>query len=98
MTLTLGWFSTGRGPGSRGLLDFVHKSIRHGDALADIAFVFSNREHGESEETDLFFDLIRKCDIPLINLSYKRFVQGFTGPKSAIRLEFDRKVMSLLEG
>ena len=48
----LGWFSTGRGEGSRGLLKTVQDTIVSGDLEAQIEFVFCSREYGETEATD----------------------------------------------
>ena len=45
----LGWFSTGRGEGSRNLLRAVWDSIAKGEIKAEISFVFSNREYGQAE-------------------------------------------------
>ena len=69
----LGWFSTGRGRGSRGLLKAVRDSIRSGELEAEIAFVFCSREPGESEATDLFLKTVEDYQIPLICFSYQRF-------------------------
>jgi phosphoribosylglycinamide formyltransferase-1 len=99
MTLSLGWFSTGRGPGSRGLLDFVHQRIVKGDLDASIDFVFSNREEGEAEGSDLFFDLVRRHGLRLLTLSYRRLRREMKGlPPAEIRLRYDRHVMELLSG
>ena len=65
----LGWFSTGRDKAARDLLQVVNSSIKQGEIEAEIAFVFSNREPGESEESDLFFKLVEDYHIPLICLS-----------------------------
>ena len=44
--LRIGWFATGRGEGSQGLLRFVADAIGAGRLDAKIEFVFSNREPG----------------------------------------------------
>ena len=54
----LGWFSTGRDKAARDLLEAVQNSIRRGEIKAEIVFVFSSREPGESEESNLFFRLV----------------------------------------
>ena len=41
--IDIGWFSTGRGEGSLGLLRFVQERISRGLLDARIGFVFSNR-------------------------------------------------------
>ena len=55
--LELGWFSTGRGEGSRNLLRLVQEQIAGGSLPARIQFVFCNREQGEGEGSDGFMDL-----------------------------------------
>lgn len=103
--LDLGWFSTGRDEAARLLLQTVYQHIQKGDIPARISFVFSNREPGESEQSDLFFNLVKSYGIPLICLSSTRF-QAKLGdklkgndPETGLplwRLEYDREVMRLL--
>jgi hypothetical protein len=52
----------------------VWDKIRGGGTNGKISFVLSNREPGESKETDLFFDLVRSYNIPLICLSHRKLV------------------------
>ena len=97
----LGWFSTGRDKAARDLLETVHTSINRGEIEAEIAFVFSSREPGESAESDLFIKLVKNYHIPLICFSYQRFKtskvsssQLITTPQ--LRLDYDREVMNRL--
>jgi len=93
----IGWFSTGRGEGSRALLQTIQGSIRKGEISAKIDFVFCNRERGQTKETDLFLDLVASYDIPLVCLSSKRFKSQLgIAPPEDWRLQFDRQVMKLL--
>jgi folate-dependent phosphoribosylglycinamide formyltransferase PurN len=69
----IGWFSSGRGAGSRALLSTAMDNISSGNIKASISFVFCNREPGQAEETDRFHDLVRSYDIPLIYYSSKQF-------------------------
>ncbi|MFC1939012.1 phosphoribosylglycinamide formyltransferase [Chloroflexota bacterium] len=101
----LGWFATSRGKTSKKLLESVRDSINHGEIEAEIAFVFSNREAGEGENSDRFFELVRSYSIPLVCLSSKRFKaeQGarFSGEQDNLprwRREYDHAVMNLLAG
>ncbi len=96
--LKLGWFSTGRGEGSLGLLRTVQAAIESGELPAGMEFVFSNREPGEAEGSDRFFRQVQECRTPLVTLSSQRFrrEQG-GGPFARHRVEFDREVMRLLE-
>ncbi len=101
----LGWFSTGRGKGSRGLLRAVQDSITSGKTEAEIAFVFCSRERGETEATDTFLKMVEDYRIPLITFSYQKYRSGKgltgTGRGSALpawRLDYDREVMARLQG
>jgi phosphoribosylglycinamide formyltransferase-1 len=101
----LGWFATSRGKTSKKLLEAVWDSINRGETEAEIAFVFSNREVGEGENSDRFFELVRSYNIPLVCLSSKGFKaeQGarFSGKQDSLplwRREYDRAVMNLLAG
>ncbi len=101
----VGWFSTGRGPGSRQLLETVQKSIENGEIKARLAFVFCSREPGESPQTDLFLDQVKSYGIPLVCYSYTKFrdqhgaeaVSQFD-ELPAWRLLYDREVMKRLQG
>jgi phosphoribosylglycinamide formyltransferase 1 len=101
--LTIGWFSTGRDEAARQLLHVVYQKIREGDIRGEIAFTFSNREPGEDKESDLFFDLVRRYNIPLICFSSQKF-KDLSGVTTVIdneklrrwRLEYDRHVMKRL--
>ena len=96
--LTLGWFSTGRGEGSLGLLRMTQEAIARGELQARINFVFSNREPGEAEGSDLFFQQVHNYGIPLITCSSSRFRrERGGGPIARHRLEYDREVMKRLE-
>jgi phosphoribosylglycinamide formyltransferase-1 len=99
----LGWFSTGRDKAARDLLQVVQDSINQGEIEAEMAFVFSNREPGESEESDLFLKLVEEYHIPVITVSYQRFkarqttsVIGQAGSLPLWRLDYDREVMNRL--
>ncbi len=96
--LSIGWFSTGRGQGSRGLLSFVQKRLIETGADARIDFVFSNREPGEAEGSDEFFELVDSYGIPLVTHSSSVFRKAVGGPFSAHREEFDQQVMEKLAG
>jgi len=100
----LGWFSTGRGKGSQGLLKTVQDSIIAGDIEAEIAFVFCSREPGESEATDRFLKMVEDYHIPLICFSYQKFKakqRNTISEKSdnlpLWRLDYDREVMNRLQ-
>ena len=94
--LKLGWFSTGRGEGSRGFLKLVQGSIASGELDARIEFVFSNREPGEAEGSDLFFEQIESYGLPLVTLSSQRYRREHGGgPMSRHRGPFHDEVIQL---
>lgn len=102
--LTIGWFSTGRDEAARQLLQVIHDKIQSGEIDGKIAFVFSNREPGESPESDKFFELVNSYGIPLIYSSFKRFAtqqkleeRTKDGALPRWRLEYDREIMNKLE-
>ncbi len=91
----LGWFSTGRDKAARDLLTVVQRSIALGEIEAEIAFVFCNREPGESPESDLFLKLVESYGTPVICFSSRRF-KANRGARW--RLDYDREVMNQLRG
>ena len=76
-TFKIGWFSSGRGEGSRELLRTAWHSIVEGEIGAEITFAFSNREPGQAEGSDAFFELVRSYNIPLICISSRKFRDKF---------------------
>ena len=96
--LTVGWFSTGRGEGSLGLLRFVQDRFSRGEIDARIQFVFSNRELGEAEGSDRFFKQVSDYGLPLFNFSSQKFRKSMGGRFADHRLEYDREVMARLNG
>ena len=99
MTLRLGWFTTARGPGSRAMYEAVAGAIASGEFDAEIACVFCNREPGEDQVTDGFFDLVRTNAHPLVTRSSVRYRHSVDGPLSrpreplpAWRCDYDRLV------
>ena len=99
MTLRLGWFSSARGQGSRRMFEAVQQAIAAGEFDAAIAVVFSNRDRGEAETTDSFFDLVEGAGIPLVtrsSVAYRRDVGGERSrpgePLPRWRIEYDRLV------
>ena len=99
MTLRLGWFTTARGPGSRAMYEAVAGAIAVGELGAEFAFVFCNRERGENETTDGFFDLVEANGHPLVaqsSVGYRRSAGGERSrpgePLPPWRIEYDRRV------
>ncbi|MFQ5873278.1 MAG: phosphoribosylglycinamide formyltransferase [Dehalococcoidia bacterium] len=96
--LKLGWFSTGRGEGSRNLLTTVDNAISRGQIEAEIQFVFSNREPGEAEGSDRYIQLVRDLGLDLICYSSREFRKGWEGDVGQRRIAYDREVMRRLAG
>ncbi|MDA1257422.1 MAG: formyltransferase family protein [Chloroflexi bacterium] len=95
--LSLGWFSTGRGEGSRGLLAATLDAIDSGRLNARIEFVFVNRDRGQHAGTDSYMDLVEAHDIPLVTLSSQRFrTEHGRRPWAELRGQFDEAVLELL--
>lgn len=96
--LKLGWFSTGRGAGSRGLLVAALDAIDSGALNGQIEFVFVNRERGQHKGTDRYMDLVEQRGIPLVALSSQRFrTENGRAPWSDLREKFDEAVLEMLE-
>jgi len=100
----IGWFSTGRDKAARYLLETIINSIILGEIKAEIAFVFSSREPGESQESDLFIKLVESYQLPLVCFSYQNFKAGQAaavteqaGAMPTWRLDYDREVMERLQ-
>lgn len=97
--LRLGWFTTGRGPGSRRLFELVRSEIEAGRLDAKIEFVFCNREYGETDATDGFLRMVRDTGTHLVTLSSQRFRREHGGgPFSKHRIPFHRAVRGLISG
>ncbi len=96
--LRLGWFSTGNGEGSYGLLKATLDAIDSGELNASIEFVFCNREKGQAVGSDRFIDFTESRGIPTITLSSRRFRREHDNRRWAeLREEFDRAVLELIE-
>ena len=98
--LSIGWFSTGRGEGSRGLLRFVQDRINWGLLDARIEFVFSNRDPGQAQGTDEFFRLVDSYGMPLVTRSSARYRRSRSASGlswAELRPEYDRLVLEDLQ-
>lgn len=94
--LNIGWFSTGRGEGSRGLLRFIQDRIDRGLLDARIQFVFSNRDRGQAPGSDQFFQLVDSFNLRLVTRSSARYRRSHNSPGISwadLRPAYDRLVM-----
>ena len=95
----IGWFSSGRGAGSRALLTTAMDNIKSGNIKAEVSFVFCNREPGQTEETDKFHELVKSYGIPLVYYSSQQYEPELR--KRDIeqwRDAYDLKVIEALKG
>jgi phosphoribosylglycinamide formyltransferase-1 len=101
--LKLGWFSTGRGPGSRNLLRTVMDKKKQDLLNVEISFVFCNWDNTEEpnpkkEQRKLFFEMVEGYGIPLITLSWKKFRPDIRKTdETAWRNEYGKKLRELTE-
>ena len=102
--LRLGWFSTGRGPGSRNLLRTVMEKKASGTLDMNIEFVFCNWDNEEEpnpkrEQREMFFDMVRGYGIPLVTLSWKTFRPDlWESDQTGWRNEYGKEMRKLLSG
>ena len=75
----------------------IHESMRSGDINGRIQFVFSNREPGEAEGSDRFFEQVREYGLPLVTISSRKFQRAMGGKPADNRAEYDRQVIASLE-
>ncbi len=104
MTLSIGWYTTARGLGSRGMFEAVRRAIDERTLDARFAYVFVNRAEGEDTLTDGFFNLVRGADVPLLTLSSVGYRRAHGGERSQSdaplppwREAFDREVADLVD-
>ncbi len=101
--LRIGWFSTGRGPGSRALLTAVVEAIRRSELRAEIAFVFCNRDRGQDANTDQLLAMATSYGLPVLTLSDRAFRRRVVGavarvgePLPAWRADYDRAMLEAI--
>jgi len=100
----VGWFSTGRGAGSKALLKTTQDAILSGELDAEIEFVFCSRERGETEPTDQYLDMVKGYGIPLVSFSYQKYraMRGkpnpdLNEPLPQWRIDYDKGVLRCLK-
>ncbi|MDD3398122.1 MAG: formyltransferase family protein [Candidatus Methanomethylophilaceae archaeon] len=101
--MRLGWFSTGRGAGSRNLLRTVMDHKSKGKLDVELAFVFCNWDNQEEdnprrEQREEFFQMVRSYGIPLVTLSWKKFrAELLDSDPESWRNEYGKEMRRLLE-
>ena len=73
--LRLGWLSTGRGPGSRGLLAAAQNAIFGGSLNATIDYLLCTRARGEAEGSDAFLALAEGYGLTTVSLPLREYRQ-----------------------
>ena len=97
--LTIGWFSSGGGEGSMGMLRETVRAIESGELNATIQFLFCNRDPGQRAATDKFLGFARKKGIPVVTLSsYKFKRESGDLPWERLREPYDEAVIAKLGG
>ncbi len=99
MTLRVGWFTSGRGEGSRALYRAARDAIRAGYLDAEIAVLVCNRDPGEAVTTDELLAEVRADGVPVVSRSSMAFRKARNGERSspgaplpAWRADYDREV------
>lgn len=70
----IGLFSTFIEPEALTLVRAVQKAVRDGEIPdSEVAFIFSNREHGENPATDPILEILSREETPLLTLSALKF-------------------------
>lgn len=96
-----GWFSSGRGPGSIALLTMAHQKMSEGFIPGRIAYVFCDREPGETPAADRFHAVVHSLGLPLITLSsrpLREAIRRREQDRETRRQEFDSQVLAKLAG
>jgi phosphoribosylglycinamide formyltransferase-1 len=100
----VGWFSTGRGEGSKALLKTAYGAIKSGELNAEIEFVYCSRERGETEPTDRYLDMVEGYGIPLVSFSYQKYRKmrnmpnpDLSQPLPQWRIDYDKEVIKRLK-
>jgi phosphoribosylglycinamide formyltransferase-1 len=94
MPFRFGWFSTGRDLAARQLLQGAWERMTEGFISGEISFVFCDREGGETEQSDLFLDLVEGFGLETITFSSRRFRPELRKEDLAQwRIEYHQEVM-----
>src|SRR4030042_993656 len=100
----IGWFSTGRGAGSKGMLKAAQEAIKSGELDAEIEFVYGSREYGETEPTHQYLDMVKDYGIPLVSFSYQKYkaMRGMPNPDPneplpQWRIDYDNEVIKRIK-
>lgn len=96
-----GWFSSGRDQAAVDLFNAALEHIDRGFIPGRIAYVFCDREPGESHASDHFHAVVRARGIPLVTYSsreLRRLIRQQAPELAAFRNAFDGQVIERLRG
>ena len=94
--LRLGWMSTGRGSGSRGLLESTAEAIQRGELNASIEYVFCSRNRGEAEGSDAFLNLVERLGFKPLTLSFRAYRERHARLHGDWRSRYNGAVLDLI--
>jgi phosphoribosylglycinamide formyltransferase-1 len=97
MPFRFGWFSTGRDLAARQLLQGAWERMTEGFISGEISFVFCDREGGETEQSDLFLDLVEELGLQTITFSSRRFKPELRQrDRERWRADYHQRVLELI--
>lgn len=96
-----GWFSSGRDQAAIDLLAAAQERMQNGFIPGQIAYVFCDREPGETPASDRFLAAVQERHLPLITLSSRTLrerIRRRAPDVAAARNAFDKMVIDLIKG
>jgi phosphoribosylglycinamide formyltransferase-1 len=97
---TFGWFSSGRDQAAIDLFNTALNHVESGFIPGKIAYVFCDREPGESEFSDKFHQAVRARGIPLVLHSSRKLreiIRRHPDKAAEMREAFDAEIIELLK-
>ncbi|MBI4795408.1 MAG: hypothetical protein HY790_06150, partial [Deltaproteobacteria bacterium] len=98
--MTFGWFSSGRDQAAIDLFTAALDKMAEGFIPGRLAYVFCDREPGETLDSDRFLAAVRSRGVPLITHSsgeLRRLIRRRDPDLPAHREAFDARVIELLK-
>ncbi len=99
--MRFGWLTSGRDEAALDLFQAAAEQMASGFIPGEIAYVFVDREPGESAAADRLMAAVRKRGLPLVTLSSRELREARRRrlPEAEARREaFDARVMELIQG
>ena len=98
---TFGWFSSGRDQAALDLFNAVLDRIESGFIPGRVAYVFCDREPGETRASDHFLAAVRRRGVPLVTHSsgkLRSLIRQKAPELAAFRRAYDAEVIQHLQG